>query len=85
MSNIFRILLYLLINNKSNSTSDSNIDSLFNSSNNKANTVSDTNLDSPLKEVNSNTKNNNNLFNNKVQHLLKYYLVVLANFNIGQL
>jgi hypothetical protein len=46
-------------------------------------TASDTNLDSPLKEVNSNTNDDNDLFNDKVQHPPKYYLAALANLNVG--
>jgi hypothetical protein len=76
---------YLPIDNKSDSTSNSDIDSLFDSSNNKVDTASNTDLDSPLEEVNSNTDNNNNLFDNKVQYLPEYYLAVSANLDIGQL
>jgi hypothetical protein len=76
---------YLLIDNESDSTSDSDTDSLFDNSNNKANTVSDTNLDSLLEEVNSNTNNNDDLFNDEVRHLLKYYFAALANLDVGRL
>jgi hypothetical protein len=76
---------YLSINDESDSTSDSNTDSLFDSSDNEADTASNTDLDSPLKEVNSNTDNNDNLFDDKVQHPPEYYLAASANLNVGQL
>ena len=76
---------YLLIDDKSNSTSDSDTDGLFDNSNNKADIASDTDLDSPLEEVNSNTDNDDDLFDDEVQHLPKYYLAALANLDIRQL
>lgn len=76
---------YLLIDDESDSTSNSNTDSLFNSSDNKADTASDTNLDSPLKEVNSNTNNDDDLFDNEVQHLLEYYFAASANLDVERL
>jgi hypothetical protein len=65
--------------------SNSDINSFFNSSDNEADTASDTDLDSPLEEVNNNTDDNDNLFNDEVQHLPKYYFAALANLNVGRL
>jgi hypothetical protein len=76
---------YLSINDKSNSTSNSDTDSLFDNTDNEADTASNTDLDSSLEEVNSNTDNNNDFFDNKVQHLPEYYLAVSANLDVGQL
>jgi hypothetical protein len=70
---------------ESNSTSDSDMDSLFDSSDNEAETASDTDLDGPLEEVDSITNDDDNLFDNKVQHPSEYYLAVAANLDIGRL
>ena len=63
--------------------SDSNMDSLFDNNDNEVDTASDTDLDSPLEEVNSNTNDDDDLFDDEVRHLPKYYLTVLANLNVG--
>jgi hypothetical protein len=76
---------YLSINNESDSTSNFDTDSLFDSSDDKADTASNTNLDSPLEEVNSNTNDDDDLFDDKVQHLPKYYLAASANLDVGRL
>jgi hypothetical protein len=76
---------YLLIDDELNSISNFNTNSLFNSSNNKADTTSNTDLDSPLEKVNSNINNNNDLFNNEVRHLLKYYFAASINLNVKRL
>ena len=59
------------------------MDGLFDNSDNEVDTASDTDLDSPLEEVNSNTNDDNDLFNDKVRHPPKYYLIALANLDVG--
>jgi hypothetical protein len=76
---------YLPINNNFYSTSNSNIDSLFDNNNNKVDTASNTNLDSSLEEADSDTNVDNNLFKDKVQYLPEYYLAAEASLDIGQL
>ena len=61
------------------------MDSLFDNSDNEVNTVSDTDLNNPLEEVNSNTNDDDDLFDDEVQHPPKYYLIVSANLNVGRL
>jgi hypothetical protein len=55
---------YLYINDKSDSTSDSDTNSLFDSSVDEAGTASDTDINNPLKEVNNNT-NGDGLFDDE--------------------
>jgi len=76
---------YLPINNESDSTSDFDTDSLFDSSDNETDTASNTDLDSPLEEVNSNTDNNDDLFDDEARHPPEYYLAASANLNVGRL
>jgi len=75
---------YLHIDDGSDSTSDSDADSLFDHSDNEA--ASDTGSESLLEEVDNNTDNDDNdLFDGEVWHPPEYYLAVLANLNIGRL
>ena len=75
----------MVIDNKSDSTTDSDLDSLFDSSDNKADVASNTDLESLLEEVDSNIDDDNNLFDDKVRYPPKYYLAVLANLDVGRL
>ena len=75
---------YLPIKDESDSTSNSDTNSLFDSNNNEADSASDTDLDSLLEEVNSNTDDDDDLFDNEVRHPPEYYLAArLATVRSG--
>ena len=69
----------LHINDESDSTSDSDTDSLFDSNGDEADTASDTDLDSHLEGVDSNTKDDDDLFDDEVRH------AAAANLDVGRL
>jgi hypothetical protein len=71
--------------NENDSTTDTDTDSLFDSSNdNETDITSGTDTDSPS-EINDNTDDNISLFNNKVRYPPEYYLIAVVNLNIEQL
>lgn len=76
---------YLPISDEFDSTRHSDTDSLFDSSDDKADAVSDTDLESSLEEVDSNTDEDNNLFDNEVRQPPEYYLAIAANLNVRRL
>jgi len=76
---------YLPTDNESDSTSDSDTDSLFDSSDDEVDTASDTDLDNPLEEVNSNTDDDDDLFDDEVRHPPEYCLAAAANLDVGRL
>jgi hypothetical protein len=76
---------YLPIDDESDSTSGSDTDGLFDNSDNEADTASDTDLDSPLEEVNSNTDDDDDLFDDEVRYPPEYYLAASANLDVGRL
>ncbi|KAF4625152.1 hypothetical protein G7Y89_g13019 [Cudoniella acicularis] len=76
---------YLHTNDGSDSTSESDTDSLFNSSGDEADTTSDTDIDSPLEEVNNNTDDDDDLFDDEVRHPPEYYIAASANLDVGRL
>jgi hypothetical protein len=69
----------------SDSTSDPNMESLFDNSDNEADSASDTDLDSLPEEANSNTDDDDDLFDDEVRHPPKYYLAASANLDVGRL
>ncbi|KAH8585358.1 hypothetical protein B0O99DRAFT_679450, partial [Bisporella sp. PMI_857] len=75
---------YPLINNESDSASDSDTDSLFDSSDNEVDTASDTDSEASLEEIDSDT-NNDDLFDDEVRHPPEYYLAASANLDVGRL
>jgi hypothetical protein len=77
---------YLLVDDESDSASDSDTGSLFDSSDDEADTASDTDLESPLEEVNSNTDyDDDDLFDDEVRHPPEFYLAAEANLDVGRL
>ena len=67
------------------STSDSDLDSLFDSSD-EADTASDTDSESPLEEVGNNTDDDDDdLFDGEVRHPPEYYIAASANLDVGRL
>jgi hypothetical protein len=76
---------YLPIDDESDSTSDSDTDSLFDSSDDEADTASDTDGDQSLEEVDSNADDTNDLFDDEVRHPPKYYIAASANLDVGRL
>ena len=76
---------YLPIDDESDSTSDSETDSLFDSSENEVGTTSDTDLESLLEELDSNTDDEDDLFDDEVRHPPEYYIAAEANLDVGRL
>lgn len=67
---------------ETNSTADTNTDSLFDSSDNdETDITSGTNTDSPS-EINDDLDNNILLFDDEVRHPPEYYLTKAANLNV---
>jgi hypothetical protein len=70
------------MDNETNSTADSDIASLFNSSNdNETDIISNSDMDSPL-EINNDTDNNALLFDDEVWHFPEYYLTKAVNLDV---
>lgn len=76
---------YRPIDNDSDNTSRSDLGSIFDISNNKANMASDIDVDQSFKEVDDNANDDDDIFDDKVQHPPKYYLAATANLNVGRL
>jgi hypothetical protein len=74
---------YLPIDDESDSTSDSDTDSLFDGIDDEADTASDTDLE----EVDSNTDDDDDddLFDDEVRHPPEYYIAASANLDVGRL
>jgi len=72
----------LSIDGETNSTADSNIASLFNSSDDdEIDIISNSDTDSLLK-INDNINDNISLFDDEVRHPLKYYFIIIVNLGI---
>ena len=75
----------VVIDDESDSTTDSDLDSLFDGSDDEADAASDTDLESLLEEVDSNTDDDDDLFDDEVRYPPEYYLAASANLDVGRL
>ena len=76
---------YLSMNDDSDSSSDSDIESLFDDDDNEVDTTSNTDLDSSLEEADSDTDVDDDLFEDEVRHPPEYYLAAETNLDVGRL
>lgn len=68
------------------STSDCDLESLFDSSDDEADTADDTDSESPLEEVSNNTDDDDDdLFDDEVRHPPEYYIAKSDNLDAGRL
>jgi len=66
---------YLPLDNDIDSTSQADTDSIFDLSGDEGDSASNTDIDQSLEEVDNDADNGDDLFNSKVRHPPKYYLV----------
>jgi hypothetical protein len=76
---------YLPLDDEFDSTSDSDIDSLFDSSDDEASTASEPDVEWSLEEVDSDADGDDDLFEGEVRHLPEHYIATAANLDIRRL
>jgi hypothetical protein len=68
------------------STCNTDLDSLFDSSDDEADSASDTDSESPLEEVSNNTEDDDDdLFDDEVRYPPEYYIAASANLDVSRL